>query len=166
MKLLRFNDSKKCSPRRHLRGHQQIFRSSSKFRRSKGIDWWLYARKAWSGCRSRTSIYGAALRVSSPRVDHLGLTLSLHHRDGGISASDSRRKSNDTARERTDLDPKRYADLIVVTVSLGVSNSSCSLHSVLKGFFDPLRTDDTRTDFFTIHRKKADEFDRESTTRT
>lgn len=38
-----------------------------------------------------------------------------------------------------------------------------SLHSALKEFFDPLRTNDSRADFFAVYRKEADEFDREYT---
>lgn len=36
-----------------------------------------------------------------------------------------------------------------------------SLHSVLKEFFDPLRSDDPRADFFAVYRKESDEFDRD-----
>ena len=36
-----------------------------------------------------------------------------------------------------------------------------SLHSTLKEFFDPLRTDDSRTDFFAMYRKESGEFDRD-----
>jgi len=37
----------------------------------------------------------------------------------------------------------------------------CSLHSALKEFFEPLRTNDPRTDFFASYRKESDEFDRD-----
>ena len=37
----------------------------------------------------------------------------------------------------------------------------CSLHSALKEFFEPLRTNDPRTDFFAAYRKESDEFDRD-----
>ena len=36
-----------------------------------------------------------------------------------------------------------------------------SLHSALREFFDPLRTSDSRTDFFAMYRREADEFDRD-----
>lgn len=36
-----------------------------------------------------------------------------------------------------------------------------SLHSSLKEFFDPLRTNDSRNDFFTAYRKESAEFDRD-----
>ena len=40
--------------------------------------------------------------------------------------------------------------------------TSCSsLHSALKEFFDPLRTDDSRTDFFAVYRRESGEFDRD-----
>jgi len=36
-----------------------------------------------------------------------------------------------------------------------------SLHSALKEFFDPLRTDDSRADFFAVYRRESGEFDRD-----
>ena len=36
-----------------------------------------------------------------------------------------------------------------------------SLHSALKEFFDPLRTDDSRADFFAVYHKESGEFDRD-----
>ena len=36
-----------------------------------------------------------------------------------------------------------------------------SLHAALKEFFQPLRTNDTRADFFAIYRKESEEFDRD-----
>ena len=41
--------------------------------------------------------------------------------------------------------------------------SHCSLHSALKEFFEPLRTNNSRADFFAVYRKESDEFDREYT---
>jgi len=38
-----------------------------------------------------------------------------------------------------------------------------SLHSALKEFFEPLRTNDSRADFFAVYRKESDEFDRDYT---
>ncbi|KAF9789594.1 hypothetical protein BJ322DRAFT_1119443, partial [Thelephora terrestris] len=35
------------------------------------------------------------------------------------------------------------------------------LHSALKEFFDPLRTNDSRADFFAIYRRESEEFDRD-----
>jgi len=35
-----------------------------------------------------------------------------------------------------------------------------SIHSALKEFFPPLRTNDARADFFAIYRKESEEFDR------
>ena len=37
----------------------------------------------------------------------------------------------------------------------------CSLHSALKESFDPPRTNDSRTDFFTVYRRESGEFDRD-----
>ena len=39
--------------------------------------------------------------------------------------------------------------------------SEASLHAVLKEFLEPLRTNDSRTDFFTIYRRESGEFDRD-----
>ena len=36
-----------------------------------------------------------------------------------------------------------------------------SLHSALKEFFDPLRTNDSRADFFAVYHKESGEFDRD-----
>ena len=36
-----------------------------------------------------------------------------------------------------------------------------SLRSALKEFFDPLRTNDSRTDFFAVYRRESGEFDRD-----
>jgi len=36
-----------------------------------------------------------------------------------------------------------------------------SLHSALREFFDPLRTNDSRTDFFAVYRRESEEFDRD-----
>jgi hypothetical protein len=36
-----------------------------------------------------------------------------------------------------------------------------SLHSALKEFFDPLRTGDSRADFFAVYRRESEEFDRD-----
>ena len=50
------------------------------------------------------------------------------------------------------------------SVTVGVLiTSRYSLHSALKEFFDPLRTNNPRADFFTVYRKESDEFDREYT---
>ena len=36
-----------------------------------------------------------------------------------------------------------------------------SLHSALKEFFEPLRSNNSRTDFFAIYRRESGEFDRD-----
>ena len=36
-----------------------------------------------------------------------------------------------------------------------------SLQSALKEFFEPLRSNDPRADFFAVYRKESDEFDRD-----
>ena len=40
-------------------------------------------------------------------------------------------------------------------------NHRNSLLSALKGFFEPLRTADPRTDFFAVYRKESEGFDKE-----
>ena len=45
----------------------------------------------------------------------------------------------------------------------GYQTSPYSLHSALKEFFDPLRTNNSRADFFSVYRKESEEFDREYT---
>lgn len=36
-----------------------------------------------------------------------------------------------------------------------------SIHTALKEFFQPLRSNDTRADFFAVYRKESEEFDRD-----
>jgi len=40
-------------------------------------------------------------------------------------------------------------------------HSHRSLRSVLKELFDPPRTNDSRTDFFTVYRRESEDFDRD-----
>jgi len=39
--------------------------------------------------------------------------------------------------------------------------SKSSIHSALREFFEPLRTNDSRADFFAVYRKESGEFDRD-----
>ena len=48
-----------------------------------------------------------------------------------------------------------------VTPRLLLTSESTSLHSALKEFFEPLRTNDPRTDFFAVYRRESEEFDRD-----
>lgn len=50
----------------------------------------------------------------------------------------------------------------LVAFKLGIT-SHYSLHSSLKEFFEPLRTNNSRADFFAVYRKESGEFDREYT---
>ena len=62
------------------------------------------------------------------------------------------------------LDPKWYVHLKVIGRGRHVEPlARYSLHSALKEFFDPLRTNNSRADFFSVYRKESDEFDREYT---
>jgi len=56
------------------------------------------------------------------------------------------------------IDPKWCAQPIVLPA---VTDIRSSLHSALKEFFDPLRTNDSRTDFFAMYRRESEEFDRD-----
>lgn len=49
----------------------------------------------------------------------------------------------------------------MTVVARTLMTSRCSLHSALKEFFEPLRTNDPRNDFFAAYRKESDEFDRD-----
>ena len=42
-----------------------------------------------------------------------------------------------------------------------LTSQPTSLHSALKEFIEPLRTNDPRTDFFAIYRRESEEFDRD-----
>ena len=42
-----------------------------------------------------------------------------------------------------------------------IADIQISLHSVLKEFAEPLRTNDSRTDFFATYRRESAEFDRD-----
>jgi len=58
------------------------------------------------------------------------------------------------------LDPKWCVHLVQWLPNWGL-NSAYSLHSALKEFFEPLRTNNSRADFFAVYRKESDVFDRE-----
>ena len=59
------------------------------------------------------------------------------------------------------LDPKWCVYLMSPTTAEQGLNPAYSLHSALKEFFEPLRTDNPRADFFAVYRKESDVFDRE-----
>ena len=64
------------------------------------------------------------------------------------------------------LDPKWYAQPIPNgnhVTAMALMTRRPSLQSALREFFEPLRTDDPRTDFFAVYRKESDEFDRDYT---
>lgn len=86
-------------------------------------------------------------------------------RNGRTPISSSRSKSNDAVGKRTHSGSARSAEVRPFESCnrflRSVPNSLHSLHSALKEFFDPLRTNNSRTDFFTVYRKEADEFDRD-----
>jgi len=56
------------------------------------------------------------------------------------------------------IDPRWCVHPIALSA---VTDIRSSLHSALKEFFDPLRTNDSRTDFFAVYRRESEEFDRD-----
>jgi hypothetical protein len=59
------------------------------------------------------------------------------------------------------IDPKWCAQPLDYLDNHTIADTRPSLHSALKEFFEPLRTNDPRTDFFAIYRKESGEFDRD-----
>ena len=59
------------------------------------------------------------------------------------------------------IDPEWYARPIHYHPARPSLISHYSIRSVLKEFFDPLRTNDSRTDFFVVYRRESGEFDRD-----
>jgi len=59
------------------------------------------------------------------------------------------------------IDPKWCAHHIALLSLLSVTDIRSSLHSALKEFFDPLRTNDSRNDFFAVYRRESADFDRD-----
>jgi len=59
------------------------------------------------------------------------------------------------------INPEWCAHPIALLSLLAVTDIRPSLQSALKEFFDPLRTKDSRTDFFTVYRRESGEFDRD-----
>jgi len=103
----------------------------------------------------------AHLFVSTPAdlllgIRHCAPSLTIP-RDGPTSASTSRgssRAHNYPARPKMVRRPR--------SVMAGAPKITLnhSLHSTLKEFFDPLRTSDSRADFYTVYSRKSGEFDR------
>ena len=58
------------------------------------------------------------------------------------------------------IDPKWCTNSVRLVFSQTLLTSLSSLHSTLKDFFEPLRANDSRTDFFAIYRRESGEFDR------
>jgi len=59
------------------------------------------------------------------------------------------------------IDPKWCTQPIAMVWWQVVTDIRFSLQSALKEFFDPLRTNDPRADFFAVYRKESEEFDRD-----
>jgi len=59
------------------------------------------------------------------------------------------------------IDPKWCAQPIALLWRPAVTDVRSSLHSALKEFFDPLRTNDSRADFFAVYRRESGEIDRD-----
>ena len=63
------------------------------------------------------------------------------------------------------VDPKWYAivpSFAPTTSRLG-TDSPGSIHSALREFFQPLKTSDSRADFFSVYRKESEAFDKDYT---
>jgi len=50
---------------------------------------------------------------------------------------------------------------IIVTTGRPSLISRSSIRSAIKEFVEPLRTEDSRTDFFAVYRRESEEFDRD-----
>ena len=49
----------------------------------------------------------------------------------------------------------------ITVATIALTTLQHSFYSALKEFFDPVKTNDPRTDFFAVYRKKSGEFDRD-----
>ena len=80
-----------------------------------------------------------------------------------MSDSSSSEGENPQPQEPTvvQIDPKWCAQPIALVWRQVVTDVRSSLQSALKEFFDPLRTNDSRADFFAVYRKESEEFDRD-----
>src|SRR5882757_9204034 len=56
---------------------------------------------------------------------------------------------------------QKWCILLLIPASVLPLTSHCSLHSALREFIEPLRTNDSRADFFAVYRKHSDEFDQD-----
>ena len=80
--------------------------------------------------------------------------------DSPLSEGTKPRQEKPTAVQ---IDPKWCAKslVIVVVVIADMTPQPTSLHSALKEFIEPLRTNDSRTDFFSVYRRESEESDRD-----
>jgi len=81
-------------------------------------------------------------------------------KDGTTSASASRRNSRTRDHPARPEMVRRHHPVTARAPTLTWSLRR-SLHSALKEFFNPLRTNDSRADFFTVYRKESSDFDRD-----
>ena len=88
-----------------------------------------------------------------------------HHTNTGRGTPSSEQDASRRAYGRS-ARSKVVRHLIAIghqTDGVAILNLTLSLHSALKEFFDPLRTNNSRADFFSVYRRESDEFDREYT---
>ena len=57
---------------------------------------------------------------------------------------------------------KGFQENLPFTCNTDSNLTPYSLHSALKEFFDPRRTNDSRTDFCAVYRRESSEFDRDN----
>ena len=85
--------------------------------------------------------------------------------NGTNPTSPSRVKPSAIANARARSCPTRLKVVrppqLITVATVALMTPRCSLHSALKEFFEPLRTNDPRTDFFAAYRRESDEFDRD-----
>ena len=61
------------------------------------------------------------------------------------------------------IDPNWCVLQAATQAGFGVANLLCSIHSALREFFQPLKSNDTRADFFSVYRQESEQFDQDYT---
>ena len=91
-----------------------------------------------------------------PQPSHF---IAMAPRDRRNPASILRGKRNNVAGTRPHSGPTKVMSRFDSCDYRSVSGPRYSLHPSLRESFEPLRTDDPRTDFFAVNRKESGEFD-------
>lgn len=61
------------------------------------------------------------------------------------------------------IDPNWCVLQAITQAGFGVANLLYSIHSALREFFQPLKSNDTRADFFSVYRQESEQFDQDYT---